>query len=290
MVGSSDDEEELEKEFDQCPVCIEAYKAHDVIRMLPCRHVFHKSCVDPWLLDQRSCPMCKLDILRAYGMQVGGSQESVRPDPESNHATLRTVVQQDEPEASSSLEETHSDEIKVLLVPHACLHFHPGRDKAAATDEASSSLLSATGGSVLDTAPRSKACNSRVEKFDEEAASGSSEMKSLLQQNCSENVQHRWESIDEKGNLHDEVDGRNDASYGDHHTESSRESHTHNVAPEHSASSSACSPSQCEKSWEQEEDCSTCSCVSVDSQDESQTVCVATELHGLYHNLRESTA
>ncbi|KAH9523250.1 hypothetical protein Btru_066208 [Bulinus truncatus] len=60
---------ELEKEFDQCPVCIEAYKAHDVIRMLPCRHVFHKSCVDPWLLDQRSCPMCKLDILRAYGMQ-----------------------------------------------------------------------------------------------------------------------------------------------------------------------------------------------------------------------------
>ena len=34
------------------------------------RHVFHKSCVDPWLLDQRSCPMCKLDILRAYGMQV----------------------------------------------------------------------------------------------------------------------------------------------------------------------------------------------------------------------------
>lgn len=35
-----------------------------------CRHIFHKSCVDPWLLDQRSCPMCKLDILRAYGMQV----------------------------------------------------------------------------------------------------------------------------------------------------------------------------------------------------------------------------
>ena len=34
------------------------------------RHIFHKSCVDPWLLDQRSCPMCKLDILRAYGMHV----------------------------------------------------------------------------------------------------------------------------------------------------------------------------------------------------------------------------
>ncbi|CAL1537921.1 unnamed protein product, partial [Lymnaea stagnalis] len=63
-------DKELENDFDQCAVCIEPYKAHDVIRSLPCRHVFHKSCVDPWLLDQRSCPMCKLDILRAYGMQV----------------------------------------------------------------------------------------------------------------------------------------------------------------------------------------------------------------------------
>lgn len=36
----------------------------------PFRHVFHKSCVDPWLIEQRSCPMCKLDILKAYGLQV----------------------------------------------------------------------------------------------------------------------------------------------------------------------------------------------------------------------------
>ncbi len=34
------------------------------------RHVFHKSCIDPWLLDQRSCPMCKLDILKHYGLMV----------------------------------------------------------------------------------------------------------------------------------------------------------------------------------------------------------------------------
>ncbi|KAL5964486.1 hypothetical protein TSMEX_007796 [Taenia solium] len=29
-------------------------------------HYFHKLCIDPWLLEQRSCPMCKLDILQAY--------------------------------------------------------------------------------------------------------------------------------------------------------------------------------------------------------------------------------
>ncbi|EUB57758.1 E3 ubiquitin-protein ligase [Echinococcus granulosus] len=30
------------------------------------QHYFHKLCIDPWLLEQRSCPMCKLDILQAY--------------------------------------------------------------------------------------------------------------------------------------------------------------------------------------------------------------------------------
>ncbi|RWS26118.1 methyltransferase-like protein 9 isoform X3 [Leptotrombidium deliense] len=37
-----------------------------------------RSCVDPWLLDQRSCPMCKLDILKHYGIMCEMmSQESV---------------------------------------------------------------------------------------------------------------------------------------------------------------------------------------------------------------------
>lgn len=34
------------------------------------RHYFHKLCIDPWLLEQRSCPMCKLDILQAYGFRA----------------------------------------------------------------------------------------------------------------------------------------------------------------------------------------------------------------------------
>lgn len=41
--------------------------------LLSFRHVFHKVCVDPWLLDQRNCPMCKLDILKFYGFTVSAS-------------------------------------------------------------------------------------------------------------------------------------------------------------------------------------------------------------------------
>nr|CDS29744.2 goliath e3 ubiquitin ligase [Hymenolepis microstoma] len=51
---------------EHCAICIEPYRPFDNIRILPCRHYFHKLCIDPWLLEQRSCPMCKLDILQAY--------------------------------------------------------------------------------------------------------------------------------------------------------------------------------------------------------------------------------
>ncbi|XP_061440866.1 RING finger protein 150 isoform X2 [Rhineura floridana] len=61
-------DKETETDFDNCAVCIEGYKPNDVVRILPCRHLFHKSCVDPWLLDHRTCPMCKMNILKALGI------------------------------------------------------------------------------------------------------------------------------------------------------------------------------------------------------------------------------
>ncbi|XP_078066821.1 RING finger protein 150a isoform X2 [Mustelus asterias] len=61
-------DKETESDFDNCAVCIEGYRPNDVVRILPCRHLFHKTCVDPWLLDHRTCPMCKMNILKALGI------------------------------------------------------------------------------------------------------------------------------------------------------------------------------------------------------------------------------
>lgn len=47
---------------DSCCVCLEEYKANDVLVLLPCKHKFHKECVEPWLTCRRRvCPMCKRD-------------------------------------------------------------------------------------------------------------------------------------------------------------------------------------------------------------------------------------
>uniref|UniRef100_A0A0R3RVI3 RING-type domain-containing protein n=1 Tax=Elaeophora elaphi TaxID=1147741 RepID=A0A0R3RVI3_9BILA len=80
-----------DKELDtDCPVCIDPYRAGDVIRSLPCRHIFHKTCVDPWLLEHRTCPMCKNDILKAFGYYVSvGRRTPNNTHRESVHQSPR---------------------------------------------------------------------------------------------------------------------------------------------------------------------------------------------------------
>ncbi|KAJ8728672.1 hypothetical protein PYW07_006368 [Mythimna separata] len=71
------EDREVQGDGECCAICIEPYKVSETLRSLPCRHDFHKNCIDPWLLEHRTCPMCKMDILKYYGFVFTGSQESI---------------------------------------------------------------------------------------------------------------------------------------------------------------------------------------------------------------------
>lgn len=47
---------------DQCSICMDDYMKGDCLRVLPCNHRFHKACVDPWLLKNKACPLCKHEV------------------------------------------------------------------------------------------------------------------------------------------------------------------------------------------------------------------------------------
>ncbi|KAI3376939.1 hypothetical protein L3Q82_000178 [Scortum barcoo] len=63
------EDEETTSDSYMCAVCIESYKASEVVTVLTCDHIFHKACIEPWLLERRTCPMCKCDILKALGVE-----------------------------------------------------------------------------------------------------------------------------------------------------------------------------------------------------------------------------
>ncbi|KAL6549755.1 hypothetical protein OROMI_020243 [Orobanche minor] len=47
----------------QCYICLVEYDDGDSLRVLPCRHEFHRACVDKWLKEiHRVCPLCRGDI------------------------------------------------------------------------------------------------------------------------------------------------------------------------------------------------------------------------------------
>lgn len=42
-----------------CAICLSEYTEGEELRLLPCSHTFHKSCVDEWLMVNATCPNCR---------------------------------------------------------------------------------------------------------------------------------------------------------------------------------------------------------------------------------------
>ncbi|XP_069350131.1 E3 ubiquitin-protein ligase RNF149 isoform X2 [Eulemur rufifrons] len=83
-------EKGIDVDAENCAVCIESFKVKDIIRILPCKHIFHRICIDPWLLDHRTCPMCKLDVIKA--LRYWGEPEDVQETPTPESPPSRVVA------------------------------------------------------------------------------------------------------------------------------------------------------------------------------------------------------
>lgn len=45
-------------EGESCTICLDEIKKNEIIRTLPCSHIFHKVCIDKWFEKKQVCPNC----------------------------------------------------------------------------------------------------------------------------------------------------------------------------------------------------------------------------------------
>ncbi|XP_055034329.2 RING finger protein 148 isoform X1 [Misgurnus anguillicaudatus] len=56
---------EVESEDISCVICTDLFKHDEQVTVLPCRHLYHKKCIEPWFLEHPTCPMCKYNIIKS---------------------------------------------------------------------------------------------------------------------------------------------------------------------------------------------------------------------------------
>ncbi|KAJ3173000.1 E3 ubiquitin-protein ligase Zswim2 [Geranomyces variabilis] len=70
----------------ECRVCMKKVETGDTVRVIPCRHGFHRNCIDRWLLQTRTtCPQCGLPAYSA--LNADGATSNLSLDAEVDSAT-----------------------------------------------------------------------------------------------------------------------------------------------------------------------------------------------------------
>ena len=91
-----------------CSICLCEFEDDDKIRMLPCSHPFHQPCIDQWLENNTTCPLCMRSLLETPSRpverpEVQEVREPTAEEAEEEATLARAII--------ASMEDTvHVDE------------------------------------------------------------------------------------------------------------------------------------------------------------------------------------
>ncbi|XP_063726438.1 E3 ubiquitin-protein ligase RNF126-like [Symsagittifera roscoffensis] len=85
--------EHVKSESD-CSVCQEKFTLKEKVLSLPCAHLFHKECIEPWLKLHNACPVCRKPLDDPNSPQAPGAGTSAS----ANRATAPNYEDLDDPD------------------------------------------------------------------------------------------------------------------------------------------------------------------------------------------------
>lgn len=77
----------------RCVICMMDFEYSDPIRFLPCLHIYHVDCIDPWLMRSFTCPSCMepVDAALLSSYETNWAAPSRRLPPESNGTSTARI-------------------------------------------------------------------------------------------------------------------------------------------------------------------------------------------------------
>ena len=155
-----------------CTVCLEELSFDDetLIRM-PCQHFFHRSCVETWLYEHDTCPVCRMQVSKPMQRLMMLAQQSrvkrlnrrrAQPHPNDSPAGSTTVGCQvrDPGQRAQRLARrrradqsgaAHSDGSGPFNLSSALLR--PSREASPAIRELVDAVMPAPGSAAAETSP-----------------------------------------------------------------------------------------------------------------------------------------
>jgi hypothetical protein len=61
---------------DSCIICFSDYTPGDLLKELPCKHYYHATCIDQWLLRSGNCPLCKMPVWQPCAGRLSSNDSS----------------------------------------------------------------------------------------------------------------------------------------------------------------------------------------------------------------------
>ncbi|XP_047334858.1 E3 ubiquitin-protein ligase CIP8 [Impatiens glandulifera] len=94
-----------------CAICKEGLSIGTYVNQLPCFHVYHPSCIVPWLSSRNSCPLCRYELPtddKDYEEAKRGSTSEIQ------HSRQTVNVDDDEVEIEEEVNEFGSEGVNIV--------------------------------------------------------------------------------------------------------------------------------------------------------------------------------